>query len=289
MIIRPVKDISSADLQELLNNMAKGKIDDKNMEISQASIKSLRKYLKRLFSYLSSEGYCHDVSCNLVLPKIASAMDNHKIKQIEVFTDEEIKKIITTPNRKQFMFQLALATGLRAGEILALKYTDIEDGNVKVSKQLNNHYAIDSDGYRQYVNVIKKPKSTSSVRTVPIPDNIQKAFEKYKTEHMAEMLRNGYRTEFLFTSESGKLLDKGNLRVAWVRHLKRAGIPYKKFHCCRSTYCTILCRQGVSLETARKLMGHSDINVTAEFYRFIGQPEMKKAAEKIDNLFSIQN
>ena len=103
------------------------------------------------------------------------------------------------------------------------------------------------------------------------------------------MLRNGYRTNYVFTSDTGRLLDKGNLRVAWIRHLKKAGVEYKKFHACRSTYCTTLCKKGVSLETASRLMGHSDVNITAEFYRFVSSTEMQKAASRIDDLFSIEN
>lgn len=296
MMIRPIKEISSADIQSLFNELAKGSLDGRKIEVSQSALKSLNKYLKRLFRYLSIEGYCQNIMENVTIPKLEHETDENQggieinsSEEIEVFTDEEIRRIIETPNRKQFLFQLALSTGLRAGEILALKYSDFRDGKVSVNKQINTHYKIDESGYREYERVIKKPKSPSSIRTVPLPDNVAASFRAYSAWHKQEMLRNGYRTDYVFTSETGRLLDKGNLRVAWIRHLKKAGVEYRKFHACRSTYCTTLCKNGVPLETASKLMGHSDVNITAEFYRFVGADEMVKAASKIDNLFSIEN
>lgn len=289
MMIRPIKEISSADIQTMLNVLAKGRLDGKEIDVSQSALKNLYKYLKRLFKYLSIEGYCQDIMISITLPRLEVESDSKRIKEIEVFTEEEIRKIIETPNRKQFLFQLALATGLRAGELLALTYDDFKDGNVSISKQINTHYKIDESSYREYERVIQKPKSSSSIRTVPLPLNVQAAFKKYVIWHRQEMLRNGYRTDHVFTSETGRLLDKGNLRMSWIRHLKRAGVEYKKFHACRSTYCTTLCKNGVPLETASKLMGHSDVNITAEFYRLVSSSEMKKAADKIDSLFSIEN
>lgn len=289
MMIRPIKEISSADIQTMLNGLAKGRLDGKEIDVSQSALKNLYKYLKRLFKYLSNEGYCQDIMISITLPRLEVESDSKGIKEIEVFTEEEIRKIIETPNRKQFLFQLALATGLRAGELLALTYDDFKDGNVSISKQINTHYKIDESSYREYERVIQKPKSPSSVRTIPLPLNVQEAFKKYTIWHRQEMLRNGYRTDYVFTSESGRFLDKGNLRIAWIRHLKRAGVEYRKFHACRSTFCTMLCKNGVPLETASKLMGHSDVNITAEFYRLVSSSEMKKAADKIDSLFSIEN
>ena len=139
-----------------------------------------------------------------------------------------------------------------------------------------------------YVGEIQQPKSPSSVRSVPLPDNILQALKKHSATHKAEMMANGYRTDYVFTSDSGNFLERGNFSTAWRRHLKRAGVEHKKFHACRATYCTVLCRRGVPLETASKLMGHSDINVTARFYRMVSDVEMSLAAEKINDLFTLQ-
>lgn len=288
IMLRPISEITAADLQHHLNQLASGRIDGKPVKVVPASVRNLGKYLVRLFKWLHQQGYCDNLMLNVSVPVIKKSNDSDANDEDEVltFSDEEISRIVSTPNQKHFLFSLALATGLREGELLALRYDDFSDGSVTVGRQINSHYSIDSDGYREFVTVIKKTKSTSSFRTVPVPDSVLAELDVHRRIHREEMLRNGYRTDYVFTTDSGKFIDKTNLRRAWRRHLKRAGVPYKKFHACRSTYCTILCKNGVPLETASKLMGHSDINVTAKFYRLVSSSEKRDAAARIDHLFS---
>ena len=111
-------------------------------------------------------------------------------------------------------------------------------------------------------------------------------FERYKKIHVEEMLKEEYTTDYIFTISEDNLLDFRNLRRAWKRHLQKCDVPIYKFHACRATFCTMLYRNGVPLETASKLMGHSDINVTARFYRMVGTNEMQNAVKSIEYLFA---
>ena len=290
---RPVKDISSADIQLFFNMLAGGELDGKKIEVSQSTISALKKYMVHLFDYLNLNGYCDNLMIKITLPKIGrkrpvDTSDDDDLNDIQVFSEDEVRAIISTPGRNLFLYQLALATGLREGELLGLRYSDFVDGTVRVKRQLHYHYKIMPDKTRMYVGEIQQPKSPSSVRSVPLPDNILQALKKHSATHKAEMMANGYRTDYVFTSDSGNFLERGNFSTAWRRHLKRAGVEHKKFHACRATYCTVLCRRGVPLETASKLMGHSDINVTARFYRMVSDVEMSLAAEKINDLFTLQ-
>ena len=102
---------------------------------------------------------------------------------------------------------------------------------------------------------------------------------KYKETHEKN-------SEFLFVTKTGHFISRGNFQRAWERQLKRADVSYKNFHSCRATYCTLLCRAGVPLETASKLMGHSDVSVTARYYRMIADDELARAVNKIDYVLS---
>jgi integrase len=123
--------------------------------------------------------------------------------------------------------------------------------------------------------MVKVPKSESSNRIIPLPPSVWSEYKDYAKG------KDGY----LFTTASGHLIQKGNFRRAWIRHLKRAGVEYRKFHSCRATYCTLLCRSGVPLETASKLMGHSSVSTTARFYRMVADAELTQAVQKIDCIF----
>jgi integrase len=290
MMMRPVIELRKSDLQQYIVDLASGKYEKDGKKPAQSAVKNLIQYLKKLFAYLDMQGYCNNLMDGTTTPNVKDGKAIESTKEIEVFSKDEIAKIISNDkdNRLHFLFVLALATGLREGELLALKYDDLKDGKVVVNKQLNEHYKIDSDGYREPASVIREPKSRASYRTVSMPENVILELADHKARHNAEMMKTGYRTEYVFTTSTGKFLNKGNFRHAWRRHLKKAGVPYCKFHACRATYCTMLCINGVPLETASKLMGHSDINVTASFYRFVGSKEMESAADKINSLFIVE-
>ena len=92
-------------------------------------------------------------------------------------------------------------------------------------------------------------------------------------------MKNGYRTEFIFTTDSGGLLDSKNTRTAIYRYYKRIGVPEKGFHTYRHTLGTNLLKNGAELITASKLLGHDDIKTTTKYYINIPEDEKRKAIE----------
>lgn len=269
--IRPMADITPADLHKFISEI----------DATQSAIVALVKVLHRFFRWAYQNGYSPDLMYGITVRRPARS----KTGDISVFNDEEVLSVIRTPNRLHFLFFLALSSGLREGEILALRWSDFEDGAVTVRRQLKEYYAIDGDGYRERTISVGKPKSASSLRTVPLPDPVWRAYLEFVDEKTLEQAENGYRSPYLFTTQTGKFIDRKDFRTAWTRHLKRAGISYRKFHSCRATYCTLLCKNGVPLETAAKLMGHSDVSVTASFYRMVSDREMSQAADRLSTLF----
>ena len=253
--IKPIADIGRDDISKF-------------MQGDFGNRAALIKYMKRFFKWLSHEGYCDNL--------MQGVSTSHKavIDDISVFSEDEVQSILDTPNPLHFLYVLAFSTGMRLGELLALTFSDFRDGSVSVSKQVNEDYDV-SGGGREFRQMVKVPKSESSNRIIPLPPSVWSEYKDYAKG------KDGY----LFTTESGNLIQKGNFRRAWIRHLKRSGVEYRKFHSCRATYCTLLCRSGVPLETASKLMGHSDVSTTAKFYRMVADEELTKAVQKIDCIF----
>lgn len=269
--IKPIAEIRRSDLQLFFNTLS----------APPSVVQATHKFLRRLFRWMCSEGYCDNLMDTVAVKDVPRTRLN---ADISVFCDADVKQIINQPNRLHFLFFLAFATGMRLGEILAIRYSDFHDGTVTVSKQLNEHYVIGESTYHE--SSITEPKSSSSNRVIPLPPSAEKELANHRKWHSEEMMQNCYRTDFVFTSGTGHLLSKGNFRRAWQRHLKQCGIPYQKFHSCRATYCTMLCKNGVPLETASKLMGHSDVSVTAKYYRAVTDAEMRDAVSKIDVILS---
>lgn len=252
---------------------------------SSSIIKNLNKLLKTFLNYAVAEGYLLKNPCsnsNIVIPKDNEFKKNED--KIEVFSNEEINilKINLENHRLKALILLALGTGLREGELLGLKWSDIDFINkeLKVERSIKQVSIINSDGSREYKTIIQTPKSKNSIRTVPIPSSL---IPILKEQDLQQKYANN---DFVFTTETGNLIDARNLLRSYKRLLKNAGIPYKKFHALRHTYATKLFEANVPLKTVQTLLGHSDISITANIYTHVMPKEKIEAAEKLNNLFA---
>jgi integrase len=254
-------------------------------------IKNINKLLRTFFNYAVDEGYILKNPCSgkrIVIPGEKDIED----KEVEVFTNEEIGilKRHLENHRLKALFLLALGTGLRQGELLALKWSDIDLDNkeLRVERSIRQLNIINADGTKEYKTIIQTPKSKSSIRTVPIPSSLIPVLKEHKTQQKLEKIKAGpsyIENDFVFTTELGKNINASNLRRSYTRLLKRAGIPYRKFHAFRHTYATKLFEANVPLKTVQMLLGHSDISVTANIYTHVMPEEKTLAAEKLNNLF----
>lgn len=257
--ITPVSELTRPAVQSFINSLS---------DISPSALRHTAEYLRKLFRWLSNESYCADLMQGVAVKRTTSP----KIDDISVFSPEDVTLIIGTQSPLRIAYLLALTTGVRLGELLALRQSDIQGKSIHICRELNEHHIISADGSRHRVMRIQDTKTPSSIRTIPLTQSAVDA--------LAQLHGDGY----LFTTASGGFIDSSDFRRAWKRHLKKAGVQYRKFHACRATYCTMLCKAGVPLETASKLMGHSDISVTAKFYRMVGNDELRSAVDQLDNL-----
>ena len=165
LAIRPISDLAPNDLQKFISEL----------DIKQSALSALTKLLKRFFKWSYRQGYSQDLTYGISIKRSRST----KTDDISVFNDEEVLSIVRTPNRLHFLYLLALSSGLREGEILALRYSDFENRSVTVRRQLKEYYSIDSDGYRERTSSIGAPKSRSSLRTVPLPEPVWNEYLDY--------------------------------------------------------------------------------------------------------------
>ena len=105
--------------------------------------------------------------------------------------------------------------------------------------------------------------------------------EKHKILQAAEMKKHGYTTNYLFTTSSGTFYDRRNVARSLARLYKRIGVDHHKFHAYRHTFGTNLSRAGVPIEETSKLMGHSDISMTAKYYVYVDAERRRAAVDKI--------
>lgn len=284
-----LKDLKSLDIQRYYNDLF-------NSGKSSSVIRNLNKLLKAFFNYCVNEGYIvrnYCVGKSITIPE-SNSVDENKEDDITVFTLDQQNQFINAVqgHRLKALFLLDLGTGLREGEILGLKWSDIdfEKCTLSVKRAIKGVTLIEGNK-RQYHLIEQIPKTKNSVRTIPFPENLVPILKKHRLQQKEERIKAGSaytKNDYVFCTELGLPTDPRNLRRSYERLLKRYNIPYKKFHSLRHTFATRLFENGVPLKTVQMLLGHSNINITANIYTHVMPPEKFKAIDKINSIFNMK-
>jgi integrase len=277
-----IKDISSLEIQRYYNKSFKD-------GTTTATIKRFNKLLKRFFNYCVSEGYISRNPCaNIVIP---CEKESSK-EEVEVFTKEELSKIIKYNYNKIIkpIILVALATGMRQGEVLGLKWEDLnyETMEISIKRTVTCYAEIDGDK-RKTVRKVHSPKTKNSIRNIPLPSSLIPVFEKAKKDQALNKLKLGekYNTDnigFIFLTDKGTLQNKSCITKSWTLYLKNCGVKHRKFHTLRHTYATLQFENDLPLKTVSNLLGHSNINITADIYTHVLKKEKEKAMDIINVL-----
>ena len=249
--------------------------------VSLNVIKTVNKHLKSCLNKALKEGIITRNYCDMItLPKQQQAAE----EEIHYFTLEEQKAFIASldKHRNRALFILAFGAGLRLGELIGLKWKDVDlDNNtISINQAVSNIAKVKSDGTRSWSVVEHTPKTLSSIRTIPIPTSVSNELKLHKERQDKEKEKNMEIYEdndLVFATETGNYIDTRNLTRSYERALAKANIPYRNFHSLRHTYATRLFEKDVPVKTVQALMGHKDITTTMNIYTHV-IPE-KKATE----------
>jgi len=177
---------------------------------------------------------------------------------------------------------LALYLGLRQGERLGLRWSDINFEAENSFLTINNSLMrVTGQGL-----VLVAPKSQSSNRRIPLPIEIVELLTEQRKNYVQLKLKAGTSWndgDFVFCTDLGMPIDPSNDRKDWKQLLIRAKVPYKRLHAARHTTATLMSGRGVDLVTLRDLLGHASISTTAGFYTHGQDHKLREAITKLAN------
>ncbi|GMB02046.1 site-specific integrase [Pelosinus sp. IPA-1] len=198
-------------------------------------------------------------------------------KMLECLEVEEIKH--------RTIILLALASGLRIGELCGLEWSDIDlnEGHLTVNRA--------SQSLSGFGTFDKSPKNNSSNRTVTLPTSIISLLKQYKAWQNAECLRLGdkwNKTDRLFTQWNGNKICTTSPSQWFSKFLKRHGLPHITFHSLRHTSATLLIASGASLKSVSSRLGHADIRTTGNIYSHALQSVDTQLADSMNTFLTKQ-
>jgi integrase len=210
------------------------------------------------------------VKWNMVVRNIAKLVKAPRPTPIEIRTlsAEQTRRILETArgHKLEALYVLAVHTGMRQGELLALKWQDmdLENGTICVRRTLTR------SGGRLLVG---EPKTKKSRRTIILNEPSARALREHLDRQIDAMQHLGdlYRDHGLvFASEVGTLINPSNLRRrSFTPLLKQAGLPQIRFHDLRHTCATLLFGKGLHPRYVQELLGHANISITLDTYSHV--------------------
>ena len=256
--------------------------------VTPTTIRQINTNLKTCLNEAERQGYIQKNWCKLVtLPK---KEDN---KEVKVLTKQEQEKFLEAikGHELELLYIVALGTGLRIGEILGLKWSDIDFKNneLHVNRSLQKAAIYEDDKIVRYEVQETTPKTKNSLRTIPVPQNIIKKLIAHKKEQneLILLLQEEYDNKnYVFCNKLGKPIEDKRPGRNLKTILTSISIEPIKFHALRHTYATRLFEAGIPPKTVQHLMGHSDIETTMNIYTHVMKEQKLEAIEKINNIFA---
>ena len=262
-----LKSLRTEHVQRMINDMYGRGLSPKNIRDTFNNVNAaMKKAVKvRLIPYNPCEA--------VELPKLKKYRAN-------VYDTEMIQRLldVTQGTDMYLPIFLLVMVGLRRGELLALRWKDIDFKNniLKVRSNMVNG----ENGC-----VIKAPKSEAGIRDIHLGNDVMEVLRVARAEYMQSALTNGtyfQNLNFIIHQEDGSPMKPDSMSRKWRRFLDAHNLPKIRLHDLRHSNATALIQAGVNPRVVQQRLGHSDVNITLNTYTHV-LPEMDMdAAEKLD-------
>ena len=181
------------------------------------------------------------------------------------------------------ILQLLITTGMRRGECLGLQWGDIDEKEGTITISRNVSYTPQSG------IVVNTPKTTNSVRTIPIMKNTLRLLQQLKSQMQNQHPDTVLTKAFLFPKSNEVFLLRDPNSVTWrvKRFMKRNGFPDLSPHDLRHSCATLLLSHGADIKSVQEILGHADASTTLNFYVKADLRQMQTATDKYAAAFNL--
>src|SRR5690625_2312336 len=288
----PMSKITTLMLLDMLENLTRK--DGREGDLSVSSKQEVHKVLVSIFKRaIDWKVLSNDPMVGIQAPTEYKKRD----RELNVYDEIEVQKLIRAAEKQldhwRIFINLALATGMRRGELLGLewKHIDLDDGSIDIQQIIVRSRS---------GNEIKNPKNNSK-RLVSLPTSLTEDLKVYKLQCKEERMKLQHKwtekeREWLFFNENGEHFHPGTPTKWWSKFIDRTNKelitndeePLKKIrlHDLRHTSATLLIAQNVHAKIISERLGHKKISTTMDIYGHALPVADREASEKLDSIFS---
>ena len=244
-------------------------IEELSDTLSPKTVRDIVTKLKEIINFYEEE---HNTKLNIKkmsLPKMNK-------KEIQILSNKEKQKLekycIQQNDLKSLGILICLNTGLRVGEVCALRWEniDFETRRIHVEKTIERIYSKEEN---KTIVIIDTPKSMTSIRTIPINSKLYNILKQMK--------RKCTKNDFVLTVLSDHYVEPRNYQYNFREILKKSKIKRYKFHTLRHTFATNCIEAGMDIKSLSEILGHADVSITLNIYVHSSDKTKRKYLEKI--------
>ena len=270
----PLAELTSLDLQRFYKHLLDGgRVDrieakKKPKGLAPKTVRNIHQMIGSAYNLAIEQ---HLVTKN---PTQGCALPKVEHKEMKTLTADQLSAFFQEARDSGVyeLYYLDLATGLRRGELLGLKWTDVDldRGVLKIQRAIS----------RQDGKVVEAPlKTKNAYRTLPVSADA--------IDVLVQQRRKTGNSEWVFPSPSGGPMSPDSVLHMLQRVLKRAGLPRIRFHDLRHSCASLLINNGCGLKEVQEWLGHSDISTTANIYGHLETQRKQAMAQKLSNCINI--
>ena len=278
-----LKDIKPLQIQRFVDKLCNTAVHKKNNS-NKLSNSTVRRYYTVLHSIISLAfklGYINvdpTAGNRITLPKVNE-------EETQIFTLEELDILTSCLENEPLQFKLlihmALCTGCRRGELLGLKWSDIDFKNekVKICRSVYKNKGQDI----QYKNT-----KTGKSRVITLPRfciNLLKEYKKEQNQYRLSLGDNWQGCDAIFIQNNGKIMHPTTPSAQFKKFLNKYNIPLRRFHSLRHTSATILMLNNISEKNIGARLGHSQAKTTHRYVHAVERLD-KQASSVFDDIYS---
>ena len=265
-----IHEITSAVTADLLEKKASVK------KLSNSTLQGILYVIQAVCGFFATQRNMPEVKITVKIP--------HKPTQEAFVLSEKEQKLLEAcllsgMNQSKLGILICLYTGLRLGEICAMKWENIslEKASIRVNKSLQRLYTGMEE--QKSILILSDPKSVCSMRSIPIYSVLHDVIKKFQSENAC------IKDHYILSGQRDKPMEPRAYEYHFQKYLKQSGIPHYKFHSLRHTFATNCIHAGVDVKSLSEILGHSSVSITLQKYVH-SSFEMKQ--EQLEKLCSIR-
>lgn len=245
--------------------------------LSPKTVSDILSLVKSILRFAVSQGYSSAYTGSFIPIK-------QNAKEMRVLTRKE-QQILTTNiiysnNLKDIGIMICLYTGIRIGELCALRWGNISipEKTLTVRNTLQRVKSSDVNSKKKTKVILSTPKSKYSFRTIPIPNELIEMLIPIQADS----------SNYVLTGVSDKFVEPRTMQNHFKKIIKKCSIDDANFHCLRHSFATRCVEVGFDIKSLSEILGHANVNITMNRYVHPTMELKRQNMNRLSDLFAVK-